>query len=47
MTQEAIKSRKQAKQNCDNSLASSKRIYSKYERTEDSNKKTETKYEKQ
>jgi hypothetical protein len=31
MTQEAIKTRKQAKQNCDDSLASSKRIYPKYE----------------
>jgi len=32
MTQEAIKTRKQAKQNCDDSLASSKRVYLKYER---------------
>jgi len=32
MTQEAIKNRKQAKQNCDDSLANSKRVYSKYER---------------
>jgi hypothetical protein len=32
MTQEAIKTRKQAKQNCDDSLASSKRVYPKYER---------------
>jgi len=47
MTQEAIKTRKQAKQNYDNSLASSKRIYLKYERTKDSNKQTETKHEKQ
>jgi hypothetical protein len=31
MTQEAIKTRKQAKQNCDDSLASSKWIYPKYE----------------
>jgi hypothetical protein len=47
MTQEAIKIRKQAKQNCNDSLVSSKQIYPKYERTEDSNKKTETKYAKQ
>jgi hypothetical protein len=32
MTQEAIKTRKQAKWNCDDSLASSKQIYPKYER---------------
>jgi hypothetical protein len=32
MTQEAIKTRKQAKQNCDDSLASSKRVYPKYVR---------------
>ena len=32
MTQEATKTRKQAKQNYDDSLASNKRIYSKYER---------------
>ena len=43
MTQEAIKTRKQAKQNCNDCLASSKQIYSKYERTEDSNKKNRNK----
>ena len=32
MTQEVIKTRKQAKQNCNDSLESSKRIYPKYER---------------
>ena len=32
MTQETIKNRKQAKQNSDDSLASNKRIYPKYER---------------
>jgi len=32
MTQKEIKTRKQAKQNCDDSLASSKRIYPKFER---------------
>jgi hypothetical protein len=32
LTQEAIKTRKEAKQNRDDSLASSKRIYPKYER---------------
>jgi hypothetical protein len=31
MTQEAIKTRKRAKQNCDDSLVSSKRVYPKYE----------------
>jgi hypothetical protein len=31
VTQEAIKTRKQIKQNCDDSLASSKRLYPKYE----------------
>jgi hypothetical protein len=32
VTQEAIKTREQAKQNCDDSLASSKRVYPKYKR---------------
>jgi len=32
MTQEVIKTRKQVKRNCDDSLASSKRVYPKYER---------------
>jgi hypothetical protein len=31
MTQETIKTRKQAKQNCDDSPASSKQVYPKYE----------------
>jgi hypothetical protein len=38
MTQEAIKTRKQAKQNCDDSLASSKRVYPNTNETEESNK---------
>ena len=38
MTQEAIKTRKQAKQNCDDSLTSSKRVYPNMNETEDSNK---------
>jgi len=46
MTQEAVKTKKQAKQNCDDSLARASESIRNMNEIEDSNKKTETKYKK-